>query len=79
MPILHQGKLIGRIDPKLDRKTNTLELKKTHLEDRYKPDESTVFALRESILDFMEFHNAVNINIRLEGDGELAAKLSKSL
>ena len=79
LPILHQGKLIGRIDPKLDRKTNTLELKKTHMEDRYKPDENTIFALRESILDFMEFHNAVNINIRIEGDGELAAKLSKSL
>ena len=43
------------------------------------PDESTIFALRESILDFMEFHNAVKINIRIEGDGELAAKLSKSL
>ena len=79
LPILHQGKLIGRIDPKLDRKTNTLELRKTHIEDRYKPDESTIFALRESILDFMEFHNAENINIRLEGHGELAAKLSKSL
>ena len=79
LPILHQGKLIGRIDPKLDRKSNTLELRKTHLEDRYEPDENTISALKESILDFMKFHDAENINIRLEGNGELAAKLSKSL
>ena len=79
LPILHQGKLIGRIDPKLDRKSNTLELRKTHLEDRYEPDENTISALKESILDFMKFHDAENINIRLEGTGELAAKLSKSL
>ena len=66
-------------NPKLDRKSNTLELRKTHLEDRYEPDENTISALKESILDFMKFHDAENINIRLEGNGELAAKLSKSL
>jgi uncharacterized protein YcaQ len=54
-------------------------LRKTHLEDRYEPDENTISALKESILDFMKFHDAENINIRLEGNGELAAKLSKSL
>ena len=79
LPILHQGKLIGRIDPKLDRRTNTLELRKIHLEENYKPDEKMVHSIKESILNFMKFHNATNVSITSIGTGELSAKLRKSL
>ncbi len=33
MPILHDGRLIGRVDPKIDRKTNILHVYAVHIEE----------------------------------------------
>jgi uncharacterized protein len=56
MPILHQGKLIGRLDPSYDRRAKVLTVKALHLEPGVKPTDriaaATAFALRD-LLTFL--------------------------
>lgn len=57
LPILHRDKLVGRFDPKLDRKTGTLTLKKLYLEPGIKPDDQLVGNVAEAMCDFLAFHD----------------------
>jgi uncharacterized protein YcaQ len=63
MPILHNGRFVGRLDPKADRKTKTLILQSIYLE----PDESLTDELLAGIVnalrEFMTFHGSQNLTI----------------
>ena len=58
LPILHRGRLIGRFDPKLERKTGTLRLKALHLEPGIEPDEAMIADVADAMRDFLLFHDA---------------------
>ncbi len=38
LPILHDGRLVGRLDPKTHRDRGELEVKRLDLEPRFRPD-----------------------------------------
>jgi uncharacterized protein len=38
LPILHDGRLVGRLDPKVHRDKDRLEIRQVQLEDSFKPD-----------------------------------------
>jgi uncharacterized protein YcaQ len=63
MPILHRGRLVGRLDPSLDRKNRILTIRKVFLE----PDESPTEPLAKSIAgvlwDFAEFLGADQVSV----------------
>ncbi|MFT4539952.1 MAG: hypothetical protein ACI835_002401 [Planctomycetota bacterium] len=58
LPILHEGRLIGRLDPKLHRDEGRLELKSIHLEPGFKKTKAFERALRETLQDLATFVGA---------------------
>jgi uncharacterized protein YcaQ len=58
LPILHEDRLVGRFDPKLERKQGVLRLKALYLEEDVQPEEQLVAQVAKAMVDFMAFHNA---------------------
>jgi len=58
MPILHGDRLIGRIDPKLDRKQKVLHVHAIHLEPEVTVTAEMWRAIRQAITDLAHFLNA---------------------
>ncbi len=58
MPILNRDRLVGRFDPKLDRKTGTLYLRSLWLEPTAAPGERLIADVAVAMRDFMRFHAA---------------------
>ena len=63
LPILHKDRLVGRFDPKLERKTGILRLKALYLEPGIEPDEELVADVAGAMRDFMQFHKATELVI----------------
>ena len=49
LPILHRGRLIGRLDPSFDRKTRVLTIKSFHWEPKVRPNEAMARAVAGAI------------------------------
>ena len=71
----HGDRLVGRFDPKLERKTGTLRLKALHLEPGIVPDEELVADVAAAMRDFLAFHGAKNLIIEQSQPGEFGEKL----
>ena len=63
LPILHKDKLVGRFDPKLERKTGLLRIKALYLEPGIEPDEQMLLDIAKVMQDFMRFNNAKELQI----------------
>lgn len=79
LPILHKDRLVGRFDPKLERKTGTLRLKALYLEPGVAPDDELVADVAVAMRDFLAFHEAKNLSIEQSESKEFAEKLLKKL
>jgi uncharacterized protein YcaQ len=79
LPILHKAQLVGRFDPKLERKDKTLRLKKLYLEPGIKPEEKLVAEVAEAMRDFLAFHKAKTLVIENSEPADFARKLMKAL
>ncbi len=51
-PILHKDRLVGRFDPRLDRKSGVLSLKAFYLEPGIEPDDQLVAEVASAMRDF---------------------------
>ena len=63
LPILHDGRLVGRLDPKLHRDRGVLEIRSLHLEPDFRPSARFEAALHESMEDLAGFLGASSVNI----------------
>jgi uncharacterized protein len=63
LPILHKDRLVGRFDPKMERKAGILRLKALYLESGVKPGEELVSGVAAAMRDFMSFHHAKELVI----------------
>ena len=79
LPILHKDRLVGRFDPKLDRKANRLIIKALYLEPGIQPDDELIFCIAASLRDFMSFHNATDLSIERSDPLEFGRKLLAAL
>ena len=79
MPILHHDRLVGRFDPKLERKTGTLILRSLYLEPEIEPDDALVADVAAAMRDFMAFHEASNLIIEKKGHKGFRKKLLAAL
>ena len=79
LPILHKDRLVGRFDPKLERKTGTLILRALYLEPGVKPDEQLVKDFSSAMRDFMAFHEARELVIERSQPAVLGKKLLKAI
>jgi len=62
LPILHHDRLIGRIDPTMDRDTGTLHINNIYREDAAPDDAEATAAIRTSIESLAQFLEADRIN-----------------
>jgi uncharacterized protein len=58
LPILHRGKLIGRLDPKVERKDRLLYVRALHLEPRVQLDDRMIEAVCMTLREFATFNGA---------------------
>jgi uncharacterized protein YcaQ len=63
MPILHDGCLVGRLDPKLHRDREELEIKSIHLERGFRRDAGFDRALGQALGDLATFTGATRITL----------------
>jgi len=63
MPILHEGRLVGRLDPKLHRDREELEIKSIHLERGFRADDEFREGLGDSLRDLAGFLDAKKLSL----------------
>ena len=63
MPILHDGELVGRLDPKLHRDEGRLEIKAIHLEPERKRGEALDAGLAGALDNLATFLGATKIDL----------------
>ena len=78
-PILHKDRLVGRFDPKLDRKTGVLHLNALYLEPGIEPDDELVAGVATTLRDFLAWHGAKSSNIVKSDPPALGEKLMRAL
>ena len=61
MPILHGDRLVGRLDPRMDRKTGTLEVNAVYAEEHAKSDSDVGAATARTVEDLARFLGASKV------------------
>ncbi|HEX7542403.1 MAG TPA: crosslink repair DNA glycosylase YcaQ family protein [Anaerolineales bacterium] len=79
LPMLHKDRLVGRFDPKLERKSGRLILRALHLEPGVKPGEELVKDIASAMRDFMAFHEAKELVIERSEPAAFGKKLLKGI
>ena len=79
LPILHKDRLVGRFDPRLDRKKGVLHLNALYLEPGIEPDDELVADVAVAMRDFMAWHVAKELDIVKSEPGEFGERLIKVL
>jgi hypothetical protein len=79
LPILHKERLVGRFDPKLERRQKLLRLKALYLEPGIAPDEELALGIAQAMRSFMDFHNATELVIERSQPEEFGARLRQVL
>ena len=76
LPILYNGRLIGRLDPKAHRKEKRMEIKNIYLEPGIEITEDMVRTLRATLNDFAEWHEMESLEIITSDPPELKEALN---
>jgi len=63
LPILHRGRLVGRLDPKAHRKQKRMEIKALYLEPDVKPDDALLAGLKQTLDQFTAWHGLDTLEI----------------
>lgn len=79
LPILHRGKLIGRLDPKAHRAQGIFEVKALHMESGVPVNERLVTDLAAALHRLADWHGAPDIVIRQSDPPEVAALLKAAI
>lgn len=61
LPVLHRGRLVGRLDPKAHRSTGVFEVRALHLEPGFDPDDRFVTGLAETLTGFARWHGTPRV------------------
>lgn len=77
MPILHRGRLVGRVDPKADRKNRVLILRAIHLEPSAPPIRELIPDLRRAVRSFAAFNGCDTIQVEAGPAGLVRALSTK--
>ena len=79
LPILYGDRLVGRFDPKMERKTGVLRIKRLHLEPGVRPSARLASSAARAMRDFMRFHAARDLTIERSHPPEFGAKLAAAV
>jgi hypothetical protein len=78
-PILHKDRLVGRFDPKLDRKSGVLYLNALYLEPGIKPEEELVAGVAAAMRDFLAWHGAQSLVIEKSDPSAFGEKVMSAV
>ena len=76
LPILYNGRLIGRLDPKAHRKEKRMEIKNIYLEPGIEITQEMVESLKAVLKDFTEWHGMESLDIVASDPPELKEVLT---
>lgn len=79
LPILHNGQLIGRMDPKVHRKDKIFEIKNLHFESWFSPDVYFLDQFSQALKSFANWHQTSKIQISENLSDQVKRKLSSLL
>ena len=79
LPILHRGRLVGRVDPVYDRRGRVLTLKAVHLEPGVRPSAALASALARSLWDLTAFLGGGTVAVVASDPPAFAALLREHL
>ena len=79
MPILHRGRLVGRLDPKADRKTGTLVIQTIQLEPNEMLTDELLSGIADALREFMDFHNCEALLIKHSVPSRLQSMLTEQV
>lgn len=79
LPILHKDRLVGRFDPRLERKSGVLYLNALYLEPGIEPDEALVAEVAAAMRDFLAWHNAKGFEVVKSAPPAFGEKLVRAL
>jgi uncharacterized protein YcaQ len=79
LPILHRGKLIGRLDPKAHRAQGIFEVRALHMESDVQVNNRLINDLATALHRLADWHGTPNIVIRHSDPPEAAALLAAAL
>jgi uncharacterized protein YcaQ len=81
LQVLYRDQLVGRLDPKAERKTRQLRVKALHLEPWFAPraDERFYRSLASTLSDFAAFNGCETVVVEGGGQTEPAALLRRAL
>jgi uncharacterized protein YcaQ len=76
LPILHRGRLVGRLDPKAHRAQGVFEVKALHLEPGVPASEALAVDLAATLRQLAAWHGTPDLVVRRSDPPEFAALLS---
>lgn len=79
LAILHQGRLVGRLDPKMDRGTGTLLVRALYLEPGVSVDAALVDGIVGALRDMARFLGAHTITVERAEPAKLAERLQRKV
>ena len=79
LPILHNDRLVGRFDPKLERRDATLRLRHLHLEPGVEAEDDMVADIAGAMRSFMAFHDATDLVIERSKPRGLRRRLLRAM
>ena len=79
LPILHRGRLVGRLDAKAHRVSGEFEVKAIYLEPEVEPDEALAADLAAAIQRAADWHRTPNVVVRRSDPKAFAAALRAAL
>ena len=79
LPILDRDRLVGRFDPKLERRTGVLRLKTLYLEPGVRPSNRLASSVARAMRDFMRFHEATDLVIEHSDPPEFGDRLMAAM
>ena len=79
MPVLYHDQLIGRIDPKVDRKNSKLIVRSFFLEEGVELHDDLITGLAQAFRSFMSFHQAEELVFERKLDARLGTRIAARL
>ncbi len=79
LPILHKDRLVGRFDPRLERKAGVLHLNALYLEPGIEPEDELVAGVATAMRDFLSWHDADDLEIAKSDPAVFGEKLKRAL